>query len=170
VSRPSKFTAKIADEICEELANGRSLRSICSGDGMPRASTVFRWLATNEAFRDQYARAREAQADYLADEIVSIADEECTSVRADKHGTKADDDEGNTEVVFDATAVARNRLRVDARKWVAAKLKPKVYGEKVETHLSGPDGGPLQILGGQLPANVASALAERLKRVGVDKG
>jgi hypothetical protein len=48
-------------------------------------------------------------------------------------------------VVFDSTAVARNRLRVDARKWVAAKLLPKKYGDKVQQEVSGPDGGPIEV-------------------------
>ena len=52
-------------------------------------------------------------------------------VRASKHGVKSDDEGGDVEVVFDSAAVARNRLRVDARKWVAAKLKPRKYGDKV---------------------------------------
>ena len=142
--RPSTYTPELADLICEQIADGKSLRSICAAEGMPGKSTVFRWLAENEAFRDQYARAREAQADALADDILDIADEKCTTVRADKHhGTKADDDDGNVEVVFDSAAVARNRLRVDARKWIAAKLKPKVYGDKVSAELSGPNGGEI---------------------------
>ena len=160
MSRPSKFTPKIADDICEQLSNGMSLRTICAADGMPRASTVFRWLASDGVFREQYARAREAQADYLADEILQIADDGANDTYVDENGN----------VRTDYDVIARSKLRVDARKWIAAKLKPKVYGEKVETEITGPDGGPLQILGGQLPASTAAALAERLKRVSVVKG
>ncbi len=130
MARPSKYSQKLADDICEQLAEGRSLRSICADKKMPNRSTVFRWLADNDKFRDQYARAREEQADVFFEEIIEIADEECTTVRAEKHNTKDDDGEGNTEVVFDTTAVMRNRLRVDARKWAAAKLAPKKYGDR----------------------------------------
>lgn len=131
--RPSEYNETVAAAITERIADGESLRSICSDEAMPAKSTVFKWLSQNKDFADQYARAREEQAETLASEIVAIADEECTTVRADKHpGTKADGESGDVEVVFDSTAVARNRLRVDARKWVAAKLKPKVYGDKVE--------------------------------------
>jgi hypothetical protein len=107
--RPSDFTQDIADTICERLAEGESLRSICASDGMPRMSTVFRWLAndSHSQFREQYARSREEQAEVLADEIVQIADGD---------GEGADPQ--------------RDRLRVDARKWVAAKLKPKKYGDR----------------------------------------
>ena len=115
---------EVADRICEQIAAGRSLRAILREDeGMPASSTVFKALAEDRAFAEQYARAREAQADKFFDEIVDIADEGKTTV-------KGDDDEAI--VVFDATAVARNRLRIDARKWVAGKLRPKVYGDKLE--------------------------------------
>ena len=104
------------------------------------------WLDGRHAeFTEQYARAREAQADNMAEEILSIADEECTMVRADKHGSKDDDGSGNTEVLFDATAVARNRLRVDARKWLASKMAPKKYGDKIQAEHSGPNGGVIQV-------------------------
>jgi hypothetical protein len=144
MGRPSEFTPEMADAICEQLAGGVSLRSICDSDEMPNRATVFRWLAAHTSFRDQYAHAREAQADALVDEIMDIADEEVTTVRRSKHqpSTSAEDD-GDVEVVFDATAVARNRLRVDARKWMAAKLKPKVYSERVQQEVSGPGGGPI---------------------------
>lgn len=96
---------------------------------MPAISTVFRWLRLEEGFSDQYARAKEEQADTLADEIVEIADE--------REGKAITADGAEVAVVFDSTAVARNRLRVDARKWVAAKLKPKKYGEKQAIEHSG---------------------------------
>ena len=145
VGRPTLYTEELALTICERLVEGESLRAICRDDEMPAISSVFKWLAANQAFSDHYARAKEEQAEALADEIVAISDEECTTVRADKHpATKADED-GNVEVVFDSTAVARNRLRIDARKWVAAKLKPKKYGDKVTQEISGPDGAPIAV-------------------------
>lgn len=133
--RPSGFTQAIADAICERLIGGESLRTICLDADMPSATSVFRWLANDEraAFREQYARAREAQAERMAEEILQIADEEVTMVKRSKHqpGAADDGEDGDVEVVFDATAVQRNRLRVDARKWLASKLAPKKYGEKI---------------------------------------
>jgi len=72
--RPLEFNEAVADAICERLADGESLRSICRDDEMPAKSTVFKWLGLIPAFADQYARARETQADSLADDIVDIAD------------------------------------------------------------------------------------------------
>lgn len=132
LGRPSIFTEDLAADICERLVNGESLRAICRDDAMPAISTVFKWLTEKPSFSDQYAKAKEEQAEALADEIVAIADEECTMVRSSKHPGAAKDDEEELEVVFDYTAVARNRLRVDARKWVASKLKPKKYGDRID--------------------------------------
>jgi hypothetical protein len=114
MARHSSYNTRIADDICERLANGESLRRICLTPDYPRQATVFRWLAAQEEFREQYARAREAQADTLADEIIDIAD----GKRSAYEGTEAD--------------VQRDKLSVDARKWVAAKLKARVYGDKID--------------------------------------
>lgn len=101
---------------------------------MPHVSTVYRWLVAKPAFRDMYARAREDQADTLADEIVDIADETPDIVTDDEKGV----------FMIDGAAIQRQRLRVDARKWVAAKLKPRKYGDRIAQEMSGPDGQPLQ--------------------------
>lgn len=106
MSRPSSFSEEIADDICQRIADGKSLRSICSHEGMPSRESVRRWLADNENFRGQYARAREEQADYYADEIIEIAD-------------LAEDPQ-------------KARVQIDARKWKASKMAPKKYGDKVE--------------------------------------
>ena len=139
--RPSIYTDELAALICEQIADGKSLRSICDAEGMPNRGTVFRWLAQSEAgdkiFSNQYAHARQVQADVLFEEILEIADEEVTMIKRSKHHPGTEDGDADVEVVFDPTAVQRNRLRVDSRKWMAGKLRPKVYGEKIQTEHSG---------------------------------
>lgn len=102
--------------------------SICKDEKLPSRATVMRWLHDDDhkGFRDSYVRAREAQADFYAEQIIEIADEECATI---KHGDG--EEKTDVEVVFDSAAVARNRLRVDARKWYASKVAPKKYGEKL---------------------------------------
>jgi hypothetical protein len=136
MGRPSTFTQEVADLICERLADGESLRAICLADDMPNRATVFRWLGAEATFRDQYARAREEQAETLLDEIVEIADDS----RHDTIATEKNGEQPNTEWI------TRSRLRVDARKWVVSKLAPKKYGDKLQTEISGPNGGPLQVV------------------------
>ena len=139
LGRPTVFTEELASNICEGIADGRSLRSIvASDDGMPARSTIFRWLANDQNFQDQYAKAREAQADVLFEEILDIADEAQTTTKLVGQG-----DDAEEIITYDSVAVARNRLRVDARKWMAGKLRPKKYGDKLE--LSGDEKNPLAI-------------------------
>jgi hypothetical protein len=103
---------------------------------MPNKATVFRWLASNEQFRDQYARARETQADALFDEILDIADDGSNDWM-EKHNADGE----NIGWRENGEALRRSQLRVDARKWMAGKLQPKKYGEKVT--LAGDPDAPL---------------------------
>lgn len=118
----SEHTA-IQDEVCRRLVEGESLRAICRAKGMPDKSTILRWLAADEDFRTQYAIARDMQAEALADEIIDISDD------AGCDWTERLRRDGTVERVLDAEHVQRARLRVDARKWLAAKLSPKKYGD-----------------------------------------
>jgi hypothetical protein len=128
--RPTDYSDDIVDAICERLADGESLRSICDAEGMPHKATVFRWLRAHEEFRDRYARARETQAETLADEIIDIAD--------DGHNDWMKRNFGEDERwVENGEAIRRSALRIDARKWVAAKLLPKKYGDRVQTEHTG---------------------------------
>jgi hypothetical protein len=125
MGRPSIYTEALGIKICAHIAMGKSLVSICKREGMPSVETVYMWLKDpNKAdFLNTYTRAREDQADTLADEIIDIADDGLND-------TYIDDKTGEQKTIADV--VARSKLRVEARKWVAAKLKPKKYGDKVE--------------------------------------
>lgn len=126
------FDQATADRICERLAEGESLRTICAEDGHPRMATIFRWLAdeTNTAFREQYARARETQAHNLADEIIEIANTPLLGVETK---TKPDGVKETTE----GDMLGHRKLQIDARKWYLSKVLPKVYGDKLDLTHSG---------------------------------
>ncbi len=130
--RPSEYTQEIADHICERIADGESLRTICDDSEMPSRTTVFKWLSRFKEFADQYARAREAQADTLFDEILTIADD-----GRNDWVEKTNKDGEVIGEVFNKEAVQRSSLRVEARKWMAGKLRPKKYSEKLDLNVSG---------------------------------
>lgn len=97
---------KIYSKVCVGIASGKSLRKVCEEDNdLPTKETIRVWLIEDAGFSAQYARAREEQADFYADEVTEIADTEPDPNKA--------------------------RVRIDARKWAASKLKPKVYGDKL---------------------------------------
>ena len=150
--RPTTFSEEVAAEICAQLAEGNSLRSICRADDMPALSTVFRWLKVEEGFSDQYARAREAQADALFDEILEISDD----ARNDWMERRGEDDAG---WIANGEHIQRSKLRIDARKWMAGKLRPKVYGDKSVIEGPGANGEHLhKIEADEAFARVAAAL------------
>lgn len=124
--RPSKYSAALAQEICGLLAEGQSLAEICRRDDMPSESMVYRWLAADLEFRERYARARESQADRYADEIIEIADDGTNDWMERRQGEE-------TITIVDHEHIQRSKLRVDARKWLMAKMSPKKYGDRM-TH------------------------------------
>lgn len=130
MAKPMPYAEKIGSAICERLMDGESLKRICEDAKMPSRVTVFKWIRESEEFANNYARAREEQAESYADEITQIAD--CA---------KPED-----------AAVAR--LQIDARKWVASKLKPKRYGDKI-THAGEGEGGAhiIQVMTGIVRAD-----------------
>lgn len=126
--RPSEYSLDLAQNICELTSHSNmSLKSVCESVGVS-VSSVFRWREEFEEFRKMYARSKEDQADYLAEEIIEIADDSSNDLeRIDDFGNRIENKE----------FVNRSRLRVDARKWVAAKLKPRKYGDKVDVTTDG---------------------------------
>lgn len=143
MGRPSSYTPEIADKICELLADGKSLNSICKGDEFPTRATVCNWLADADRngalspykeFFDKYLRARELQADTIFDECLEIADDDSLDVGFD--------DEGKPFVKGEN--IQRAKLRVDTRMRMAGKLKPKKYGDRQVTEVTGADGGAIQ--------------------------
>ena len=114
IGRPVTHTQDVADEFLRRLGDGQSLRAICAQDDMPSWATVWRWLDGDEGFRARYARARELQAHAIAQRAL-------------------DDAEAETDAQL-------GRLKLDARKWFAAKVAPKLYGEKITQEHTGPEG------------------------------
>jgi len=119
------------DELCDFIAEGNSLVKWCKINGIGY-STIMAHLAKNTEFQDKYARAKEASADYLVDEIIAISDNVTHDVIVNAQGHH----------VVDGFAAQRARLMVDTRKWVASKMKPKKYGDKL--NIGGQDDQPIK--------------------------
>lgn len=113
------WTAEIEDEILNRIAGGEAVADICGLDRdqwLPGKRTFYARLSDDAEFAHRYARAREVQAHGEADEIRAIAD----------------------AATVEDVQVAR--LKIDARKWRAAKMAPKVYGDKSVIEGPGPNG------------------------------
>lgn len=114
--KEAKFNA-IIDELS---GSSEGLHHICKRHGISHVS-FYAWINQNEEWLNKYTRARDIQADYLADQIIEIADDSAHDTIHTENGEME-----NKEWVN------RSKLRVEARKWIASKLKPKKYGEKID--------------------------------------
>jgi hypothetical protein len=125
--RPSKLERALP-AILKRLAAGESLRSILPDKGrdpkFPTRSTFMAAVVANTpaGISDRYARAREAGAWEMAEEILEIADDGSNDTTRDKDGNER----------LDTEWIARSKLRVDARKFLLSKLVPRTFGDKLD--------------------------------------
>ena len=131
MGRLTLYSEEVINAICEKIAtSGDGLHKICrENDGFPGFRTIFTWLSDPDKkdFQHKYARAREAQAELMAHEIIQIADDSTNDTQVDQDGN----------IITNHDNINRSRLRVDARKWIASKLAPKKYGDRLEVENSG---------------------------------
>jgi hypothetical protein len=116
----------IFNEICLRVSDGESLVSVCKSlNNKPDRATVYRWMMDNEEMCNRYTRAMELRALLFVDEILEISDETSNDTLTIQKGKQVIE-------VENREWVNRSRLRVDSRKWIASKLFPKQFGDKVE--------------------------------------
>ena len=123
--RPSEYTPERAAEICRQIVEGKSLKTISAMEGMPDDYTILRWLDQKEDFRVQYARARAQRVERMSEEILAISDDPNEDPQS-------------------------RRIRVDTRKWLMSKWAPRKYGDKLEVEQTGEQTIRIRI-GGERP-------------------
>lgn len=130
IGRPALYTQELADKVCQKIAEGYSMRTVCAPDDMPSISTLFKWVREIPEFSQQYARATEERTEAMSEDILDIADDGSNDLMTIQKGNVSYEVE-NKEVTN------RSRLRVDTRKWLMSKMKPKKYGDKVDVTSAG---------------------------------
>lgn len=146
VGRPTKYNEELAGRILGRISNGESLRTICKDDDMPDRASVFTWVFTYDDFSAKYNAARAIQAEVHVDEMINIADDTSNDTIDTETGTRA-----NSEWI------ARSKLRIETRRWIAEKLKPKKYGTKIE--IAGDPDAPIKL---QTTLDVSNLTLEEL--------
>ena len=128
MGRPSSYSPEIVDVICSRIADGESLRSVCSAAGMPDRRTIYRWLRSHVEFVSRYSFATDARAELIAEEVLEIADDASGDYKLVERN-------GELVWVIDPEVIQRARLRIDTRKWMLAKLAPKKYGDRIRQEI-----------------------------------
>lgn len=132
-----EFSQELFDKICEKIAtSSQSTRATCK-ENMINPTTFYRWINKDEEnqryggkLRNIYARAKEDQVEFLVDEMLEIADDGSNDYMTITKG----DVSYNVE---DKEVTNRSRIRVDVRKFIASKLKPKKYGDSIDVKSGG---------------------------------
>ena len=123
------YSDELVDRICDEIATSeRGLHRICENPEYPSVTVLMKWLSdgNHPYFSEQYARAKQLQAEYLEDQLLKIADDSSDDAIVTEKG-----------IIENKEFVNRSRLRVDTRKWLMAKLMPKKYGDKLDVTSDG---------------------------------
>lgn len=123
MATPNTLTDEVFKEICAEISEGKSLRSICRRDDMPSIEAFRLQVNKDEDKLAQYTCARTERADFIFEECMDIADE-----------SENDKDENGQ---LDQEAIQRAKLRIDTRKWMLGKMQPKKYGDKLDVDMKG---------------------------------
>lgn len=128
--RPSIYTDELANEICDAIANSvRGLNYLCKkNEHWPVRSTILQWCRDRPRFSDMYTKARQDQADFMADEIIDVA------YNKKKDHKIVKDTQGQEKTIVVNENVNRARLKFDSLKYLASVLKPRVYGPRIEKH------------------------------------
>jgi hypothetical protein len=122
---------ELLNTICDEIAEGRSLRKVLLDEGMPDRTTFFKWIDDNKERINQYTRACEARADLIFDETFEIADNTI-------EGTVIETDDSGRTKEKKGDMLGHRKLQIDTRRWALSKMQPKKYGDKLD--LSSDDG------------------------------
>lgn len=136
VGRPTDYCEEIAKEICDTIAcTPKGIIRLCKENPhWPKHETIYRWKRIHSEFSEQYTQAKRDQIEILVDQSLEIADSTENDTIEDFRG----------DLVENREWINRDRLRVDLRKWMAGKLAPKIYGEKIVAEHTGKDGKPIE--------------------------
>ncbi len=135
MARKSTYTEKVADQICEMIADGTPLREICRMEKMPGWVTVYQWIKEQPAFAERFAHARELGFDAIAEDALRIAN-------TPQIGETEESSDNGLKIKRE-DMLGHRKLQVETRLKLLAKWAPKKYGESIRQELTGANGGPI---------------------------
>jgi hypothetical protein len=153
MAQESTYTPELADEICERIANGETLREICRNTPhMPSYRSVYRWREVYPEFASRFAHARECGFDVIAEEALEIANTTQIGERTE------DSDQGKKVVREDM--LGHRKLQIETRLKLLAKWSPR-YSDRLDLTSAGQ---PLSMTPEERAAKLASIAEQAAKR------
>jgi hypothetical protein len=118
------YTRALGEEICTKIAcSSKGIKALCKlNEHWPSHKTIYGWINIHKEFSELYARAKQYQIEVLVDEILSIADDTSNDYTTSEDG----------RIVVNHEHIQRSKVRIDTQKWLASKLCPRLYGDRVQ--------------------------------------
>ena len=117
---------KVIFEICSYISEGKSVSNACIKAKLTK-STYLRWISENDQYEIHHSTAMQDRADSMFEDILKICDSTEDDIIINEDGNP----------IINHNVIQRDRLRIDARKWILAKMVPKKYGDKVDVTSGG---------------------------------
>lgn len=126
-----ELTASLKEEIIDAVRiTPRSVEwLVAKNPHWPSSRTIDRWEDEDPEFRSAMKFARRRLADLLAFQAVEIADDGSGDAR------EVERRDGSTFIVQDQEFAQRSKLRTEVRRWLASKLAPDVYGDRIDANV-----------------------------------
>ena len=121
MGRPSIYNQSLAISFLARLSGGLAVERICRQADMPAKQTIYRWIGERADFRDAFVRAMAARGMKHGDDVIAVVD----------------------KVLAGEIAPDVGRVAIQGLSWAAARMAPKVYGDRVA--LTGADGGDISV-------------------------
>jgi hypothetical protein len=155
--RPTDYSDKLVEHLCEKISSGMSVRRICEKEDMPSEDTFYKWLAKYPKFSEKYTQAVRHRTDKYLEECVDLADTMPDGVAfLGTDGRLYERDEvmalqvreraelGLVAIALTPELINKRKLQIETRMKAAARMHPRKYGDKVQTEVTGKDGGPVE--------------------------
>lgn len=112
---------ELFESICTDIETAQvGLEKLCRARGLKSRTLFNNFKDSNEEHRNRYARARERQLDFLQDLLIELSFD------------NTNDKEVIDKVNIGGNAIQRNRLQIDTIKFLLAKLRANLFGNKIE--------------------------------------
>lgn len=130
---PDEYRPDALDYLCEQIMLGTPLHVICADALMPNQRWIVRKLNSDAGFKQKFIEAQRVRALTESSSLIDIADGD-RHQRLTRSEERYDDERGEVYMLhhYEASDTARDKLRIDTRMKLLAKLEPTVFGDRVE--------------------------------------
>lgn len=126
---------RIITDICDDVIERKISFNEAVSNSEISLISFYQWISKDKELQSLYNYAREVRSDILFEEIIEISDNQ----ELGEEETIEYDETGKivSTKLKKGDLLRQRQLKIDARKWVVAKMQPKKYGDKLDLQNNG---------------------------------